>query len=303
MRRRLCLLLRFPNLPPDDRHGRPLRQPHRALADAVDFFVSSFIPFLLYFHYMRLDITVRDLGEIDAILAFLKKEKISRVSVTHTGKAISPIDVAERLRVQMPNLDIMVYLSTKYYHSGAIADGRSAFRKAFEHVKQIGISSVLIVSGHPRTDFDSIEGLREIFDHRVADGVDVYCAFNPYFDPGRLREEQERLSAKCGFSFVKGVCFQMGMDVGKLRKGVELVKSVRDDLTLYASVPVPGPMTREVLKDASLYGVFLPNSYLLDDELAEEMTNEYLKACKELRIDSLVFAPNQEEFSTYKKLF
>lgn len=252
---------------------------------------------------MRIDIAVKDESELSAIAAFLTRAHIQKVNITHTRKEVSPVHIAKLLKEQCPDLDIMVYLSTKYYHSGTVSEGRLQFRKAFEELKRSGITSVLVVSGHPRTDFDTVEALQELYDHRIAKGMDIYCVFNPYFDPGRLREEQERFVQKGGFSFIKGVFFQVGMDVGKLEKGIEYVQSVRSDLTLFASVPVPGKKTRALLKDASLYGVFLPNSYLLDDELAQEMTQEYLKTCAASSVEPVVYAPEIEEFEEFKQLF
>lgn len=253
---------------------------------------------------MRLDVTVRNYEEIPGIVDFLKDARVKKVNVTHVSdKGVHPLEVAKRLMDARSGIDIVLHLSTKYFASGSIEEARTSFRRTVEDAKRHGIRQLLIVSGHPRSAFDTIEALRVIMDQRLADGLHVGCAYNPYFDPSRLREEQERLRAKLAFPFVRSVYFQIGMDVGKLEKGVDTVRSIRSDVSLLGSVPVPSEATLNRLKLAGLYGVFLPNSYLLSVASAEEMTAQLMEAFKTFNMEPVVFAPHVPDLAEAKPLF
>lgn len=252
---------------------------------------------------MRLDLTVRDLDEIPEFLRIIQSRKIKSVDITNTVKDIDTIEVARRVKEAVPNVDITLYFSAKFFLDGSIESARALFRRKFEEAKKIGITKFLFISGHPRLTFDSLEMLRVINDLRLSSGCEISCAYNPYFDPGRLREEQDRLRSKLSFPFVKGVALQVGMDTGKLQKGVEQIQSILPGVKLYGSVPVPSEATLGQLKENALYGVFLPNSYLLSTEMAVEMTSNLLKTFHELKIEPIVFSSQAEGIEETLDLF
>jgi hypothetical protein len=252
---------------------------------------------------MRLDVTIRNLEEIPAVLKTVQEGRVKAVDITHIHKEIDPMEVARQLREALPSVDIGVYLSAKNFLDGSVEGAKMVFRKKVEEAKKLGIKRLLFVSGHPRTPFDSLEMLRMANDLRLWEGCEVYCVYNPYFDPGRLREEQDRLRAKLAFPFVSGIALQIGMDTEKLRKGAEQIRSIRPDISLCGSVPVPNDTTLERLKENGIYGVFLPNSYLLSKEMAEEMTTSLLQTFRELKIEPIVFADQTEDIPQALKLF
>jgi hypothetical protein len=253
---------------------------------------------------MRLDVTIRDLKEMDGVLDFLKQAKIKNINVTHAFDAkVDPLDVAMRLLEGIPKLDIILYLSAKRFETGTVDDARAAFRAKFEEAGRKGLHAYLIVSGHPRGTFDTLEALRLLESRQLARAAEVSVAYNPYFDPARLREENERLQNKLAYGFVKGVGIQIGMDTAKLAKGVEFIRSIRPDIRLYGSVPVPSEATLNRLKLVALYGVFLPNSYLLRVESAKEMTAELMRAFKSHHIEPIVFSPHITDLNEAMPLF
>lgn len=252
---------------------------------------------------MRLDLTVRDLEEIPGILSIIQSSKIKAVDITNTHKDIDTLEVARQIIEKVPSVDITLYISAKFFLDGSIEAARAAFRKKFEEAKKLGIKRFLFVSGHPRSAFDSLEMLRVVNDLRLSHDCEILCAYNPYFDPGRLREEQDRLKSKFGFPFVRGIALQVGMDTGKLQKGVEQIQLLCPDIKLYGSVPVPTQETLDQMKANALYGVFLPNSYLLSSEMATEMTQNLLATFKDLHIEPIVFASRIEDVQGGISLF
>lgn len=252
---------------------------------------------------MRLDVSIRNLEEIPVFLRIIKENKIKAIDITNTVKEIDPVEVARQFKEAMPAVDISLYLSAKFFTEGTVESAGAAFRKRLEEAKKLGIKRFLLVSGHPRGSFDSLEMFRIVNDLRLYQDCEFLCAYNPYFDPGRLREEQDRLRAKLSFGFVKGVALQVGMDTGKLQKGIDQIKALSPDVSLCGSVPTPTSGTLEQLKSNALYGVFLPNSYLLSSEMASEMTTSLLDVFKEFKIEPIVFASRPEDIEESIALF
>lgn len=256
------------------------------------------------YYFMRLDVTIRNLDEIDGVSKFLKEARIKNVNVAHIQDVdIDPLAVAKQLLEKRSSLDVILHLSAKRFGDRSVDEGRMAFRKKFEEAKRNRIRKFLIISGHPRGTFDTLDALQLLQSQQLARDTEVYCAYNPYFDPARLREENERLQSKLAYGFVKGICIQIGMDTEKLRKGVEYIRSINPGVQLYGSVPVPSEGTLNRLKLVALYGVFLPNSYLLSVESAKEMTTELLRAFKVHHIEPIVFAPHIQDLSEALPLF
>lgn len=242
--------------------------------------------------------------EIPDLLAILRELKVKAVDVTHTVKDIDPVEVSKMIASEMPGVDITLYLSAKFFSDGvSIETARMGFRKKFDEAKKAGIKKFLFVSGHPRSSFDSLEMLHVVNDLHLGSGSQIICAFNPYFDPGRLREEQDRLRLKLGFPFVAGIAMQVGMDTGKLQKGVEQIRSISPQAKLFGYVPAPCQSALSQLKDNALYGVFLPNSYLLNVEMASEMTSNLLGVFRTLDIEPIIFSPDLTDAKESMGLF
>lgn len=252
---------------------------------------------------MRLDVTVRDMKEIEEISASLSEHRVRRIDITHVTKAVQPVHVAQALTERLPNLDVAIYFSAKHFRKGSNEDARTAFRRTVSDALGNGFKKFLIVSGYPRDTFDTIEALQLLQGRQLPPDCDIACAYNPYFDPARLREENERLERKLAHPFVSSVYLQIGMDIEKLQKGVSHIRSIRPDVRLLGCVPVPSEATLNRLKLIALYGVFLPNSYLLSVESAKDMTKQLLKAFRSQRIEPVVFAPHMQDLKEALSLF
>lgn len=253
---------------------------------------------------MRLDVSVKRAEEIPNLLSLLREMKVNTVDIAHIAKDVDPVEVARQLKAEVPGVDITVYLSAKYFSDGASMDGaKMAFRKKFEEAKKAGLKKFLFISGHPRSPFDSLEMLHVVNDLRLGSGTEICCAFNPYFDPGRLREELERLRLKLGFPFVKGIAMQVGMDTGKLQKGVEQIRSISSDALIFGIVPAPCQSVLDHLRENAMYGVFLPNSYLLNVEMATDMTSNLLASFRELEVEPIVYSYDMNDLKGAVGLF
>jgi hypothetical protein len=244
---------------------------------------------------MRLEVIAREPGDIGEIAEFLQRKHISKIGICHVSNGVSPVDVSRGLLERIPELDVTLYLSMKRFASGSSDGARAAFRQAFEDARKVPVKRILVVSGHPRQTFDSLDALQTIQAFGLAKGTDIAVAYNPFFDPARQRDENERLRRKLAYPFVGTVCLQMGMDTEKLRKAVEFVRSVRSDIDLAGEVPVPSEATLNRLKLLVLYGVFLPNCYFFSLDTAKEMTSALLSAYAEAGIEPTFFSAHLKD--------
>ncbi|MFA5129368.1 MAG: hypothetical protein WC477_00440 [Patescibacteria group bacterium] len=251
----------------------------------------------------RLEATMHGPEDAGRVAEFCRTHGITSLHIVHTAKGSDPADNVKRIRAIAPGIRMTAYICAKHVVDRSVESGRIAFRQLFAAVKKEGAVSTVVTSGYPRGDFDSIEALRSFPGHHVAPGMHVSCVYNPYYDPARLREEQDRLRSKLLFPFVEGVVFQIGMDTEKLKKGAEAVRAIRPDIQLLGVVPAPAEGTLAYLRDNAPYGIFLPNSYLLNVETASEMTQNLLHVFYELGIEPVIHAERLEDAEETMELF
>lgn len=252
---------------------------------------------------MRFELTIRALEEVGAYEASLASLQGLKIDIADHDRVSDPVVCAGWVHERFPKADISVCVSARHCAESGGDTGRVIFRKRISDLKKQGIRRTMVVSGYPRGAFDSLDALHTMYDLRLAEGLSVSCVYNPFYDPGRLREEQDRLRTKLGFPFVKEVGLQIGMDIGKVRKAVEFIRSVRSDVTISGCVPAPAEDTLELLKVSPFYGVFLPNSYLLNAEIARDMTQELLRVFAEEKIEPIVYATSPEDIIRTRDVF
>lgn len=252
---------------------------------------------------MRFELVIRTSEEVGAYEASFSSLQGLRIDVADSDRAFDPVVSAGWVCECFPKADVSVCVSARHCAEAGGDSGRVVFRKRISDLKKQGIRRMMVVSGYPRGAFDSLDALHTMYDLRLAEGLSVSCVYNPFYDPGRLREEQDRLRTKLGFPFVKEVGLQIGMDIGKVRKAVEFIRSIRSDVVISGCVPAPAEDTLELLKTSPFYGVFLPNSYLLNAEIARDMTQELLRVFAGERIEPIVYATSPEDILRTKDVF
>jgi hypothetical protein len=252
---------------------------------------------------MRFELTIRALEEIGAYEASLASLQGLKIDIADHDRVSDPVLSAGWVHERFPKADISVCVSARHCAESGGDTGRVIFRKRISDIKKLGIHRMMVVSGYPRGAFDSLDALHTMYDLRLTEGLAVACAYNPFYDPGRLREEQDRLRTKLGFPFVKEVGLQIGMDIGKVQKAVEFIRSIRTDVVISGCVPAPANDTLQLLKTSPFYGVFLPNSYLLNAEIAQEMTRELLRAFAKERIEPIIYTASPEDIVRTRDAF
>jgi len=236
---------------------------------------------------MRYELTIKDEAAVTEAVAALKRHGITAVNVTDTSREIDPVAIGRRLLAEYPELDVMVHLAAKHSESAEPAASRNAFSRRLADCMDAHIKKVLIISGHPRAEFDSLAAL-EVLD---AEGFDIgaYCVHNPFLEGDALEGENARVTQKLENGMVRGVCLQIGTDLQAIARAASFLRSLRYDIELLGSVPVPTEAMLERLKAKPLAGVALPETFLASREEAERMTRETLAHLDAYDIEPLFF--------------
>lgn len=237
---------------------------------------------------MRFDLTIRADSDIPAFAELLGKFGLRDVNITDTDRSRDQLVDAIRLRERMPEADIVLHVAVKHHVQASADATSSSLQKFFDRAAKEGIRKILLVSGYPRERYHVLDGLQllQSMGNRFEETV---CVYNPFFDPARLREEHERLERKLSYPFVTGICMQMGVDRHKLKKGIETIRSFRPDARILCSVAMPDAKTRKHLSEHPLYGVFLPQSFLQNDEIAAEATADILRLFRDEHVSPVVY--------------
>lgn len=236
---------------------------------------------------MRFELTLKDAGEVPAAVAALKERGLASVNVTDTAREIDAVAIARAVLKEDPGLDVMVHLAAKHSASADDAASRAAFIRRLDACVDAGVRKALVVSGHPREPFDSLAALA------VLDGeghaVEAFCVYNPYRAGAEQAEEDARVERKLRYGTVRGVCLQVGMDLDALARGAAHLRSLRYDIAILASVPVPTEAMLARLRTKALFGVSLPEAYFASTAKADAMTRDLVAALDVHDIEPLFF--------------
>ncbi|HTM68365.1 MAG TPA: hypothetical protein VL426_03630 [Candidatus Binatia bacterium] len=249
---------------------------------------------------MRFELTIKDPAEAPGAIAALRKHGITAANVTDTAREIDPVAISRLLLKEEPELDLMVHLAAKHSASGTDAASRNAFSRRLADCADANIKKALVVSGQPKEEFDAVAAL-EVLD---AEGfaIEAYCVYNPFLAGEELERENERIERKLRNGSVRGVCFQIGMDLTAIAAGASHLRSLRFDVELLASVPVPTEAMIARLKEKPLFGVALPETYFVSAQEAERMTRETLAALDAHDIEPLFFCARFDDATIEKAM-
>lgn len=215
--------------------------------------------------------------------------------LTHKTASINPVDIAAQIRDQIPELDVITTISTKYY-------------TRIEEINQIlalaedtAIQNILIVSGAKKGPVDSVMVLRQA--NRTK--LNLCCVYNPYLSDEQLNTEQQRLQNKMSNPSLSGVFLQIGTDTARLENGIQYIRTIQPAAHIGTSLLFPTRECLEHLKQRPWGDVQFENRYLNDLSYALTKTGAIYRAALQLRLEMLIqLLPlnekNLEEFLIWK---
>lgn len=86
--------------------------------------------------------------DINSVKNFIREKSINAIYITHTKIDSNSIDFASTLKQNLPNLDIIITISAKYYQN--IQETIEFIKKA----QQKNLNRFLIVSGFPKNQME-----------------------------------------------------------------------------------------------------------------------------------------------------
>lgn len=236
---------------------------------------------------MRFELTLRDVPQVPDAIGLIREFSIPHVNVTDTAPNVDTVGIAGALLEGIPSLDFVLHVATKHHDSLNPEDALARFVAHLVKAEEAGVRQFLIVSGNPTPEFDSLLGLDSL-DLLPTQSIS-YCVYNPYLDGADAAREDERLVKKLGHTRLAGVYLQMGTDRGRLERGIRRIRSIRDEILVIGSLPVPNEAMLIRLKDRPLHGVRLGGTFFDSVAAANNEARTLALAYAELGIEPLFF--------------
>jgi hypothetical protein len=146
------------------------------------------------------------------------------------------------------------------------------------------IKELLVVSGSNRGEVDSLSMLDYL--SSINSDINIGVAYNCNID--NQEEENKRLASKLAHSCVKSVYIQITDNLGKIERGIMLIRSLRPDVRIAICVVKPSHSLFNSLKLRPWKGVVLSEQYLNNLNFANSTNDWNIKELKHLDIDTLM---------------
>lgn len=233
---------------------------------------------------MVFEVGLRSVQEYSVLKEVLSSFPITQLSLIDKPGLVENTILARLIRRDFPQMDIILTFAIKNRYKGNLVNTYTNFQEYLEKGQQIGVYKFLIVSGNPKRKLETAQALsiyavdilERYHDEGIHNGIELYCAYNPYFKGDKLEQENQHLEQKLFTGLVKGVFLQIGEDVNALTTGLNFIRSLSQDLPIYGCVLYP---TDSILKSFSKrpwYGVMLSEEYLHNLDYAKQVTKKLL---------------------------
>ena len=224
------------------------------------------------------EVTITSQEQFEYYQQKIENRELKSICLTNKQKSLSNIQVAKQFKKISPDLDITLNYSLVNHYSRNESEVYQNFVNFIGNASDLNLNEILLVSGNPKRKIDGLK----IFEFlRSFDGfnnqVKLAAAFNP-FDSNL--EEVDRLKQKLKFDFVKSIYFQLGDDIEKINKGIDLIKNTKPETDIWVSILNPTPTKLNSLKFRPWHGVKYSDRFLNDINFAKKQNAEIIKLCE-----------------------
>lgn len=256
---------------------------------------------------MQHEITFKSLDDLPVLINYIQEARISSISLTNKKNTVSNLLAIVALHQYLPFLEIIPHYSITMNYHGSAPSAAHNVKYFIEQVDTLDVKNVLLVSGSQPKHLDSLGALdylsSELYhsdEVLVKPKTRISVAYNPYLSGEALIKENKRLAKKLEYDFVDQVYIQIGTDVEKLTKGIETINELQTQkVKIYGCLLEPSLAFLNSFKYRPWHGVFLPQDYLNDINLAEKYTQEIKNCYDQNKISYLV--ESFEIFKQYQK--
>ena len=230
-----------------------------------------------------IEITVKDLNNLQQIIKIIEDNKINHISITNKSKDFTSLDVAKVIRNSFKgNLKISCNYSIQMNLKKDLDLQIQDLTNFLESSQKFSIEDILVVSGN-QTKYLTHQTIKYI-----SNKFSISVAFNPFYINYKDQEfEKYKLLKKIENNNIKKIYLQLGEDLDLLTKGIEYIKSLNNKITIIGSILVPNNIILNKLKFRKWRGVFYSKDYLDNLEVATENSKKQVKILKSLGCEIL----------------
>jgi len=210
---------------------------------------------------MRVELTAFS-RNIDFLVNTIERNNFSAVHLTNKDTHENNLAALSVLTSTFPSVHFCAHYSIKYQYKRKAEISAHWLVQYTQKLIDMGVDSLLLMSGVPRRTFDVLAGLQILKDHNLLSNIDVYVVYNPFLAGDELEQENERLIQKLRFAELKGVFLQIGLNAAAATAGIERIRKNRPHIPIFASVLVPSHHFSQRFQFRPWKGVHLPNSFL-----------------------------------------
>jgi 5,10-methylenetetrahydrofolate reductase len=234
---------------------------------------------------MKYEITIDTEKDLHDALEIIKKNNLQDINITHKKTTLQNYEAAQKIHEQIPNLNITLHLSMKYLQGNSDNETEKNIMNYLKHIQSTKTNNILLISGTPKPQYDSIKSLK--FINTIQPEIKIYVAYNPYFSDEKLEKENQRLKEKLK-NTVSGVYLQIGIDQKKLDDGVNYLRKMDSTIQLFGSLLIPNPEILRRFKQKPIQEIFLSEKYLNNLDFAQQKTDEIREIYKKNNITPLI---------------
>jgi hypothetical protein len=242
-------------------------------------------------HIMRqLELNIRNILDLEKAIDTLSQKRHTGVTITCKKTNLDTFMIISELQKYYPHLDITPTFSIANHYEGSADKTYQKFLKSVAFAQTFDVNSFLLVSGNPRKKLDTIECLQRFSEFRKwvvksSDNEQIKnlnswyfsIAYNPFLKD--MEKENSRLVKKLASNSIRNVYLQIGEDLVKMQKAVELILSINPKITIWVSVLIPSQKLLTRMAFRPWGGVFLSTEYLSSLKYAKEKTEEIIAFC------------------------
>ncbi len=206
------------------------------------------------------------------------------VSLPNKSKDIPILDIIHRIQDINPDLTIIPYYSCKYHQNKTPNQTLQKFIDVLQDLSHIHIPEILLVSGVPKPNYNSLSMLENITPLYKAEYPNIAVAYNPFLQGIDLEDENTRLNAKIKTGIISSIYLQIGINTDTIRKAVEYIRYLQPNLAIYISIMNANPARLAQFRFRPWKGVFLPPEYTNSADNAQKINQSLYQLAKELNI-------------------
>ena len=261
------------------------------------------------FNNFRVEISFKDLDQLERKLDFCLNNKIYRINIPCKGniKKDFLLDVIRFISVKYKNIDVIYHYS--FYHQ--FHKNRSLSYQNFLNFLEVNklynkSNEILLVSGSKKRDEFEVLDILEKLKFDLSKNIKFGVAFNPYFlNDFDTKIEKKRLIDKLNSHFVNSIWLQYGSEINQLASEIKFINNIKVNsqefidrgIKIYGSLFIPSKQFLARFKFRPWRGVYLSNKYLNSLEEAGQITKQIVS----LYLNNSIIPLIETELSTEKQ--